>query len=111
MTTARTKQLAVVERHLRPRTLRLVDGEALAIALLGQLQIAPRLRHTAQVERAVGDPRLVAHITEEPPHPNAVRVNEAGLLEYFDGEVWAAYVDLPDDDPGPLGVVLRRESP
>ncbi|WP_329157216.1 hypothetical protein OHB49_01485 [Streptomyces sp. NBC_01717] len=34
-------QLAVVERHLRPRTLRLVDGEALQVALLGQLQIAP----------------------------------------------------------------------
>ncbi|WP_179199666.1 hypothetical protein [Streptomyces sp. NRRL B-24572] len=48
---------------------------------------------------------------EEPPQPNAVRVNEAGLLEYFDGEVWVPYVDLPDGDPGPLGVVFRRESP
>ncbi|WP_426368404.1 hypothetical protein [Streptomyces sp. E-08] len=45
---------------------------------------------------------------EEPPQPNETRVNE-GVLEFFDGEVWAAYVDLPDDDPGPLGV-FRRES-
>lgn len=55
----------------------------------------------------------MSDIPEEPPQPYAVRVNEAGLLEYFDGEVWAVYVDLPDDDPGPLGVVLRlrKESP
>ncbi|MFC9590839.1 hypothetical protein [Streptomyces sp. NPDC056944] len=49
----------------------------------------------------------MAESPEEPPQPNAVRVNEAGVLEVFDGEVWAAYVDLPDDDPGPLGVVFR----
>ncbi|MET7495524.1 hypothetical protein [Streptomyces sp900116325] len=55
----------------------------------------------------------MSDIPEEPPQPYAMRSNEAGLLEYFDGEVWAEYVDLPDDDPGPLGVVfrLRRESP
>ncbi|MFF9011637.1 hypothetical protein ACF09C_01505 [Streptomyces sp. NPDC014870] len=47
----------------------------------------------------------------EPPQPNAVRVNDAGLLEYFDGEVWAPYVDLQDDDPGPLGLVIRGDSP
>ncbi|MEE1820322.1 hypothetical protein ACWEPZ_35395 [Streptomyces sp. NPDC004288] len=53
----------------------------------------------------------MADTPEEPSRPNLVRVNEDGLLEYFDGEVWAVYADLPDDDPGPLGVVFRRESP
>ncbi|MFI8165775.1 hypothetical protein ACIPM2_29990 [Streptomyces sp. NPDC086081] len=48
---------------------------------------------------------------EEQPRANAVRVDESGVLEYFDGERWAPYVDLPDDVPGPLGVVFRGEGP
>ncbi|MEU6603137.1 hypothetical protein [Streptomyces flaveolus] len=47
---------------------------------------------------------------EDHPKTNEVRVNDSGMLEFFDGEVWAPYVDLPDDDPGPLGVVFRRDT-
>jgi hypothetical protein len=47
----------------------------------------------------------------EQPETNAVRVDESGVLEYFDGERWAPYLDLPDGDPGPLGVVFRGEDP
>ncbi|MFE3738991.1 hypothetical protein, partial [Streptomyces sp. NPDC059134] len=55
--------------------------------------------------------QCASFIPEGPPRPNAVRVNEDGQLEHFDGEVWAACVDLPDDDPWPLGVVLRGGAP
>ncbi|CAL9656417.1 hypothetical protein SUDANB2_06805 [Streptomyces sp. enrichment culture] len=56
-----------------------------------------------------GHTEFMSDAQEEHPKPNAVRVNESGVLEYFDGERWAPYLDLPDDDPGPLGVVFRGE--
>ncbi|WP_327114296.1 hypothetical protein OHB12_34050 [Nocardia sp. NBC_01730] len=47
---------------------------------------------------------------EEPTQKNAVRINDSGSLEFFDGQKWAPYVDLPDDNPGPLGVVFRKDT-
>ncbi|GHG54329.1 hypothetical protein [Streptomyces griseocarneus] len=47
---------------------------------------------------------------EEPTEINAVRVGDSGELEFFDGQKWLPYVDLPDDDPGPLGVAFRGDT-
>lgn len=46
---------------------------------------------------------------EESAEVHAVRVNDSGEVEYFDGGRWLPYTDLPDDDPGPLGVVFRDD--
>lgn len=64
-----------------------------------------RQRH----QKGGGHTEFMSDAQEEHPRTNAVRVNESGVLEYFDGERWAPYLDLPDDDPGPLGVVFRGE--
>ncbi|MCG5468970.1 hypothetical protein LADH09A_002871 [Micromonospora sp. LAH09] len=46
---------------------------------------------------------------EEIAQVNAVRINDVGELEFFDGQHWVPYTDLPDDETGPLGVVFRRD--
>jgi hypothetical protein len=43
--------------------------------------------------------------------PNAVRLNDRGELEFFDGQQWMPYTDVAEDDPGPLSVVFRRDQP
>ncbi|MFF3910117.1 hypothetical protein ACFYZJ_30020 [Streptomyces sp. NPDC001848] len=40
---------------------------------------------------------------------NAVRLNESGDVEFYDGDHWVPYTDLPEDDPGPLGIVFRGD--
>lgn len=46
---------------------------------------------------------------EELAQVNAVRINDSGELEVFDGQRWVPYTDLPDDENGPLGVVFRDD--
>ncbi|RAO16314.1 hypothetical protein [Micromonospora noduli] len=46
---------------------------------------------------------------EELAQVNAVRINDSGELEFFDGQRWVPYTDLPDDANGPLGVVFRDD--
>ncbi|MGC4757678.1 hypothetical protein [Micromonospora trifolii] len=46
---------------------------------------------------------------EELAQVNAVRINDSGELEVFDGQRWVPYTDLPDDEHGPLGVVFRDD--
>lgn len=40
---------------------------------------------------------------------NAIRLDASGAMEFYDGERWVPYVDLPDDDPGPLGIAFRGD--
>lgn len=40
---------------------------------------------------------------------NTVRVTETGEVEFFDGQRWRAYVELPGDGPDPLGVIIRGD--
>ncbi|GAA3883390.1 hypothetical protein GCM10022227_45970 [Streptomyces sedi] len=40
---------------------------------------------------------------DEVPEPGAVRVDDEGRVEYYDGTAWRLYVELPDDgDPSEL---------
>ncbi|MET7820827.1 hypothetical protein [Micromonospora zamorensis] len=52
----------------------------------------------------------MADDSEELAQVNAVRINEVGEMEFFDGQRWVPYTDLPDDETGPLGVVFRRDN-
>ncbi|MET8976979.1 hypothetical protein ABZX85_15295 [Streptomyces sp. NPDC004539] len=42
--------------------------------------------------------------SEEKPETGAVRVRPGMPVEYFDGEAWRPYVELPDPGTGPVEV-------
>ncbi|MFC5212382.1 hypothetical protein [Streptomyces coerulescens] len=40
---------------------------------------------------------------ERTPETGAVRMNDDGLVEHYDGTAWRPYGELPDDGSGPAG--------